>query len=77
MFCDFYIASFSSACLKGFLSFLELLDLKLRLCFSALVLKVQKCRLELLRDEFAKKVSASVSSMSFWVVASVLFLCGV
>ena len=73
MLCDVSMASCSSAGVKGWLYFSELLDLKLRFCFSALVSKVRKCGLELLMEEFSENVSANVSAMSFLLVAFILF----
>ena len=69
---DVLIASCSDAGVKGWLYFSELLDLKMSFCFSALFLKVRKCGVELLMEEFVEKGSANVS-MSFLLVASVLF----
>ena len=60
MLCDVSIASCSSAGVKGLLYFSELMDLKLSFCFSVLFLKVTKCGLELLMEEFAENVSANV-----------------
>ena len=68
MLCDVWIASCSSAGVKGWLYFSGFLDLKLSFCYSALLLKVRKCGLKLLREEFAENVTASVSAMSFLVV---------
>ena len=70
------MVSLSSAGVMDWLYFSELLDLKLSFYFSALVLKVTNCGLEMLRDEFAEKVSASVFAIYFLVVASVLFFMG-
>ena len=70
---DVLIASSSSAGVKVWWYFSKFLNLKLSFCFSTLILKVRKCGLELLREEFAENVSANVSAMSFLVVASVLF----
>ena len=70
---DVLIASYSSAGIKGWLYFSELLDLKLSFCFSVLFLKVRKCGLESLMEEFAENISANVSAVSFLLVASVLF----
>ena len=64
--------SFRSPLVNGWLYCSELLNLKLSFYFSALVLKVRNCGLELLREDFAEKVPASMSTMSFLVVASVL-----
>ena len=73
MLCDVSIPSSSSAGVKGWLYFSELSVLMLSFCFSALFLKVRKCGSELLMEEFAGNVSASMSAMSFLLVASVLF----
>ena len=61
MLCDVSIASCSSAGVKGWLYFSELLGLKLSFCFSALFFKVKRCGLELLMEEFAENSSGNVS----------------
>ena len=50
----------------------ELSDLNLRLCFSALCLKVKNCQLAFLSEKIIEKVSVSVYVLSFLFVASVL-----
>ena len=55
----------NSASVKSWLYFSELLDLKLSFCFFVLFLKVRKCGLELLMEEFVENDSANVSAMSF------------
>ena len=50
MLCDIWIASFNSGNVKGLLEVLELYDLNLRLCFSALCLKVKNSQLAFLSD---------------------------
>ena len=67
------MVSFNFAGVKVFVVIFRAFRLEIELCFSALVLNITNCRLELLRDEFSQKVSASVSTKSFLVVLSVLF----
>ena len=61
MLCYIWIASCSSAGVKGWLYVSKLLNFKPSFCFSVLLLKVGNCGLELLREEFAENVSTKMS----------------
>ena len=67
------MTSVNSGNVKGLLLVSELFDLKLRLCFSALYLKVKNCLLSFLSEEFVQKVSALVFAISYLFIDSVLF----